>query len=40
MFNRSQTFVQTDPEVAQAIAAENTRQEDHIELIALSLIHI
>ena len=34
MFNRSQTFVQTDPEVAQAIAAENTRQEDHIELIA------
>ena len=34
MFNRSQTYVQTDPEVAQAIAAENTRQEDHIELIA------
>jgi glycine hydroxymethyltransferase len=34
MFNRSQTFVQTDPEVAQAIAAENIRQEDHIELIA------
>ncbi len=34
MFNRSQTFVQTDPEVAQAVAAENTRQEDHIELIA------
>lgn len=34
MFNRSQTYLQTDPEVAQAIAAENTRQEDHIELIA------
>jgi glycine hydroxymethyltransferase len=34
MFNRSQTYIQTDPEVAQAIAAENTRQEDHIELIA------
>ncbi len=34
MFNRSQTFIETDPDVAQAIAAENTRQEDHIELIA------
>ena len=34
MFNRSQTYIHTDPEVAQAIAAENTRQEDHIELIA------
>ncbi len=34
MFNRSQTFIETDPDVAQAISAENTRQEDHIELIA------
>jgi glycine hydroxymethyltransferase len=34
MFNLSQTFVETDPEVAQAIAAENIRQEEHIELIA------
>ena len=34
MFNRSQTFIETDPDVAKAIAAENTRQEDHIELIA------
>ena len=34
MFNLSQTFIETDPEVAQAIAAENIRQEEHIELIA------
>ncbi|MGA0954344.1 MAG: serine hydroxymethyltransferase [Burkholderiaceae bacterium] len=34
MFNRSQTFIETDPEVAQAISAENIRQEEHIELIA------
>ena len=34
MFNRSQTFIETDPDVAHAISAENTRQEDHIELIA------
>jgi glycine hydroxymethyltransferase len=34
MFSLQQTFFQTDPEVAAAIAAENRRQEDHIELIA------
>jgi len=34
MFKLSQTFIETDPEVAQAIAAENIRQEEHIELIA------
>ena len=34
MFSLQQTFAQTDPEVATAIAAENRRQEDHIELIA------
>ncbi|MFZ9313761.1 MAG: serine hydroxymethyltransferase [Burkholderiaceae bacterium] len=34
MFSLQQTFAQTDPEVAAAIAAENRRQEDHIELIA------
>jgi glycine hydroxymethyltransferase len=34
MFSLQQTFAQTDPEVAAAIAAENRRQEEHIELIA------
>ena len=34
MFSLQQTFAQTDPEVAAAIASENRRQEDHIELIA------
>ena len=34
MFNRSTTLAQNDPELWQAIAAENQRQEDHIELIA------
>ena len=34
MFYRSRTLAQEDPELAAAIAAENRRQEDHIELIA------
>ncbi len=34
MFHRSRTLAQEDPELAAAIAAENGRQEDHIELIA------
>ena len=34
MFHRSRTLAQADPELAAAIAAENRRQEDHIELIA------
>src|SRR6476620_5120478 len=35
MFDRSQYALSTiDPELAAAIAAENHRQEDHIELIA------
>ena len=34
MFSRQQTLAKTDPELWQAIAAENRRQEDHIELIA------
>jgi glycine hydroxymethyltransferase len=34
VFHRSRTLVQEDPELAAAIAAENRRQEDHIELIA------
>lgn len=34
MFLRSQTLDKTDPELWTAIQAENTRQEDHIELIA------
>ena len=34
MFHRSRTLAQEDPELAEAIAAENRRQEDHIELIA------
>ncbi len=34
MFHRSHTVAQADPELWAAIAAENRRQEDHIELIA------
>ena len=35
MFDRAQhTIAQVDPELFAAIQAENTRQEDHIELIA------
>jgi len=34
VFHRSRTLAQEDPELAAAIAAENRRQEDHIELIA------
>src|SRR5499427_7322157 len=34
MFPRSQTLAQVDPELAEAIAAENLRQEEHLELIA------
>src|SRR5256885_15708914 len=34
MFSRSTTLAHADPEVWEAIAAENRRQEDHIELIA------
>jgi glycine hydroxymethyltransferase len=34
MFSRSSTLAQSDPELWQAIAAENRRQEEHIELIA------
>ena len=34
MFHRSQTLAQSDPDLWAAIAAENRRQEDHIELIA------
>ena len=34
MFDRAQTLDHTDPELWQAIQAENRRQEDHIELIA------
>ena len=34
MFSKSQTIAQYDPELAAAITAENTRQQDHIELIA------
>jgi glycine hydroxymethyltransferase len=34
VFYRSRTLAQEDPELAAAIAAENRRQEDHIELIA------
>jgi glycine hydroxymethyltransferase len=34
VFRRSSTLAQRDPEVWAAIAAENQRQEDHIELIA------
>ncbi|WP_223788137.1 serine hydroxymethyltransferase [Marinicella meishanensis] len=34
MFDKSKTIAQVDPELHAAIAAENQRQEDHIELIA------
>lgn len=34
MFNREMGVAQTDPELWAAIQLENTRQEDHIELIA------
>ena len=34
MFSRSQTLAKADPELWQAITAENQRQEDHLELIA------
>src|SRR5690242_20874301 len=34
MISRSVTLAQSDPELWQAIAAENRRQEEHIELIA------
>jgi glycine hydroxymethyltransferase len=34
MFSRSTSLAQYDPEVWEAISAENRRQEDHIELIA------
>ena len=34
MFSRSVTLAQSDLELWQAIAAENRRQEEHIELIA------
>ncbi|MEO8132976.1 MAG: serine hydroxymethyltransferase [Betaproteobacteria bacterium] len=34
MFSRADTLARTDPHLWQAIAAENHRQEDHIELIA------
>src|SRR5207253_9769610 len=31
---RTQSLADADPEIAEAISAENRRQEDHIELIA------
>jgi glycine hydroxymethyltransferase len=34
MFSRATTLAKADPEVWKAIAGENQRQEDHIELIA------
>jgi glycine hydroxymethyltransferase len=34
MFSKQDTLAQTDPELFAAIAKENQRQEDHIELIA------
>ena len=34
MINNSKSIAQYDPELYAAIAAENQRQEDHIELIA------
>ena len=34
MYNRNILIEQTDPEIFAAIQAENTRQEQHIELIA------
>ena len=34
MFSRTSTIADLDPELAQAMAAEQQRQEDHVELIA------
>ena len=34
MFTRTRTLADADPELWAAIAGENKRQEDHIELIA------
>ena len=34
MFSKSMTIAEFDDELAQAISAEQRRQEDHIELIA------
>jgi len=34
MFSKKNTLAQVDPELSASIAAENKRQEDHIELIA------
>src|SRR5215470_8358290 len=34
MFARSQTLASVDPELWEALSAENLRQEDHLELIA------
>ena len=34
MFDTSTTLESFDPEIAEAIAQENRRQEEHIELIA------
>jgi glycine hydroxymethyltransferase len=34
MFSRKTTLEHSDPELWAAIAGENQRQEDHIELIA------
>src|SRR5438045_6236148 len=34
MFHRTQTLAKSDPELWEAITAENRRQEEHIELIA------
>jgi glycine hydroxymethyltransferase len=34
MFRRSTTLEKADPEIYGAIARENQRQEDHLELIA------
>ena len=40
MFNEDMTIKSFDPELSKAIEDEIKRQEEHIELIALSLIHI
>jgi len=34
MFKKSETIANLDPELWDAIVDENTRQEEHIELIA------
>ena len=34
MFSRSITIAKYDPDLAAAIAAEDKRQQDHVELIA------